>query len=300
MHFGRVPSLVGIDFALPEPCLAWDEGPRGRSEALLLRLGAPAWSRPGWVGKLYPRRTKQAEFLTRYAEHFGAIELNSTFYAVPAAERIAAWRASVDPTFRFCAKLPRTLTHARALAPDGRELERTRRMLEGFGPALGPVLAQLPEHVERGELERVLALLASLPPRVHVALELRHPSWFVDRQVEPVARAAFAERRVSLVVTDVAGRRDACHGTLTVPWLFVRFVGDALAPSDRARLEAWAHRLAELQRRGLRAAYFFVHQPDDVLAPETAALAGELFERELGVAVRRPVLATTTSQLELV
>ncbi len=299
MHFGRVPSLAGVDFSLAEPRLAWSP-PAASSAGLVLRLGAPAWSRPDWVGKLYARGTKPAEFLARYAEHFGAIELNSTFYAVPSAERIASWRASVDASFRFCAKLPRALTHARALAPDPRELDRTGQMLEGFGPALGPVLAQLPEHVERSELERVLALLARLPPRVHVALELRHPSWFVDRQVEAGALAAFTERRVSLVVTDVAGRRDACHGTLSVPWLFVRFVGDALAPSDRTRLEAWSRRLAELHRRGLRAAYFFVHQPDDVLAPETAALAGELFERELGVAVQRPRLGAGSAQLSLV
>lgn len=299
MHFGRVPSLAGVDFALPEPRLAWNSS-AARAEGLVLRLGAPAWSRPDWVGKLYPRGTKQAEFLARYAEHFGAIELNSTFYALPSAERVASWRSSVGPSFRFCAKLPRALTHARALAPDERELERTGRMLEALGPALGPVLAQLPEHVERSELERVLALLSRLPPRVHVALELRHPSWFEDRQVEAEALAAFTERRVSLVVTDVAGRRDVCHGTLSVPWLFVRFVGDALAPSDRSRLEAWSRRLAELHQRGLRAAYFFVHQPDDVLAPETAALAGELFERELGVAVQRPRLGAGSAQLSLV
>jgi hypothetical protein len=59
-----------------------------------------------------------------------------------------------------------------------------------------------------------------------------------------------------------------CHATLTAPEIFVRFVGNALHPSDEVRVETWLDRLADLRASGLRRAFFFVHQPDDVLAPE--------------------------------
>lgn len=85
----------------------------------------------------------------------------------------------------------------------------------------------------------------------------------------PAACDVFERRRSSVVITDVAGRRDVSHGSLTAPFAFVRFVGDDLHATDFTRLDAWVDRLISWRAQGLEEAYFFVHQTDDLLAPET-------------------------------
>ena len=73
------------------------------------------------------------------------------------------------------------------------------------------------------------------------------------------------------VITDTAGRRDVCHGTLTAPEALVRFAGNAPHASDERRLDAWAERLVAWKAAGLRTAYFFVHQPDEDHTPRNLA-----------------------------
>jgi hypothetical protein len=116
---------------------------------------------------------------------------------------------------------------------------------------------------------------------------------------------------VAAVITCVAGRRDVCHASLTAPFTMVRFVGNgagpakrdatsaaanALHPTDETRTAAWLDRLLEWRARGLESACFFVHQPDDVLAPELMASFATR-ARERGVDVPRIVLGSPQQEL---
>jgi uncharacterized protein YecE (DUF72 family) len=47
-------------------------------------------------------------------------------------------------------------------------------------------------------------------------------------------------------------------------------VGNSLHPSDFQRLDAWVERIAAWLVQGLQQLYFFLHQPDNTLAPELA------------------------------
>lgn len=80
-----------------------------------IHLGAPVWSCRAWAGELWPTATKPADYLHHYARVFNAVEGNATFYAVPRRETAARWRDETPPGFRFCCKLPRTITHERSL-----------------------------------------------------------------------------------------------------------------------------------------------------------------------------------------
>jgi uncharacterized protein YecE (DUF72 family) len=73
---------------------------------------------------------------------------------------------------------------------------------------------------------------------------------------------------VIALITDVAGRRDVLHMCLTAPAVMVRFVGNSLHPTDFSRIDAWIGRLKQWLEQGLREIYFFVHEPDNVQAPE--------------------------------
>lgn len=86
MEFGKVTpdQLDQINFRLPPDHIA--------TTALLQKqpastpavwVGCAKWGRKDWVGKIYPKGTKDADFLKHYAKHFNCIELNATFYRMP-------------------------------------------------------------------------------------------------------------------------------------------------------------------------------------------------------------------------
>ncbi|MBL9015869.1 MAG: DUF72 domain-containing protein, partial [Myxococcales bacterium] len=63
-------------------------------------LGCPGWGIKTWIGRLFAPGTKDKDFLARYAEVFNSVEGNTTFYALPTADTVARWRASVPDRFR--------------------------------------------------------------------------------------------------------------------------------------------------------------------------------------------------------
>lgn len=282
MDFGRLPSVDGVRFDLPDPdprSAAVLAGASARGRAAV-RSGAPAWSSRDFAKKVYPRGTRAGDYLARYAERFPAIELNATFHRIPDGPTLEGWRDATPETFRFCPKLHRDVT-------DRLDAEGARRfglVVSRFGVRLGPLLLQLgPSFTPKrlGDLERLLDALAGRA----VAVELRHRAWFEEGRLREGAFRALAARGATAVITDTAGRRDACHGSLTSRTAFVRFQGNEGHPTDAARLDAWAERFALWIESGVEAIYFFVHQPDDTLAPETLALLAASVQRACGALV---------------
>ena len=113
MEFGRVDhaELANIDFSFPadpELTLKTLKEAKGKGD-LQVHVGCAKWGRKEWLGKIYPLKTKEANFLDEYVKHFDCIELNATFYQVYGPETIAKWkaRAEVTPGFKFCPKFSR-------------------------------------------------------------------------------------------------------------------------------------------------------------------------------------------------
>jgi uncharacterized protein YecE (DUF72 family) len=278
VDFGRLepgaPALDRVDFSLP-PITARGVGASSSTEPLVARIGAPAWSSRAYLGKLYPKGTKPADYLARYAERFASIELNATFHRAPDERTVASWRASVPASFRFCPKLYRAI---------GDRLDRDNARaffttIQGFGDTLGPSFLQLGPGFGPERLGELTAFLdAVVTPESRLAVEVRHPGFFTRDGLLSSFAAVLADRGVGAVITDTAGRRDACHGVITAPFVIVRFQGNEGHASDAARARAWAVWLADVRaKKAASEAYLFVHQPDDALAPETLAV----FAREL-------------------
>lgn len=295
MDFGHVASPEGISFAVPAPSLRgpWAAWPP-RPQEPYLRLGAPAWSRREWLGRLYPRGSGPGDWLRLYAAQAGAIELNATFYAVPDEATLDSWVAATPPSFRFCPKVPRPISHDLDRGQVGAFVARLRRL----GERLGPALLQLPETFAPAGLRALAALLQAFPADFRLVVELRHPGWFAEGVLIEEAAALLAEGGRGAVITDVAGRRDVCHGTLTAPFLLVRWVGHGGHPSDEPRLDGWLARLADWRARGLAEAYLILHQPDDQRAPESLVYAAAAAPRA-GLAVPPISLVPPPPQLSL-
>ena len=91
-----------------------------------VRLGCQGWTEADWQGSFYPANLKSADRLTSYAGAFDFVEIDSSFYSIPAAATLVKWRAATPEGFGFAAKLPQSVTHD----PDPRT-GMPRRPLEG-------------------------------------------------------------------------------------------------------------------------------------------------------------------------
>lgn len=104
-------------------------------------VGTSSWSDPGFVEHWYPHGLPARERLPYYAERFQAVELNSSFYAVPASPTVEHWVEVTPKGFRFDVKLHRLLSRHAAqpkhLPPDLRdEVEATPRGRVKLDPEL--------------------------------------------------------------------------------------------------------------------------------------------------------------------
>jgi uncharacterized protein YecE (DUF72 family) len=191
-------------------------------------VGTSSWADPGFVKEWYPPRIPAKERLPWYAQRFEAVELNSSFYAVPDRNAVRGWVEATPPGFVFDVKVHRALSRHAApldsLPPDLREGARTNdrgrvlltpeletalaeRLVEETGPLaeagkLGAFLVQLspafaPRSHELGELDRLLEALA--PHRV--AVELRHRGWVSEKRRERTLDW-FSDRGAAFVCVD--------------------------------------------------------------------------------------------------
>jgi uncharacterized protein YecE (DUF72 family) len=169
-----------------------------------IHVGTSSWSDPGFVEEWYPKGLPARDRLPYYAERFDAVEVNSTFYAVPQGRQVERWAEITPDGFTFDVKLHRLLSrHSAQLdslpeplrdraktGPRGRvQLDAKLQdaladaVLEAVDPLAGAgklasFLLQLspafsPHDHELDELARLVDRLAPHP----VAIELRHRSW---------------------------------------------------------------------------------------------------------------------------
>src|SRR6218665_1674949 len=95
MEFGRVPEaeLKKIDFSLPEEPSFNKKFLKGKPlKNPKVYFGCAKWGRTEWVGKIYPLKTKEKDFLQHYVEHYNSIELNATHYKIYGEAGIANGR----------------------------------------------------------------------------------------------------------------------------------------------------------------------------------------------------------------
>jgi uncharacterized protein YecE (DUF72 family) len=182
--------------------------PRRRREIAGSRALAPAvtasWRRyvgsAGWnVPRLHRDRfAVGGSQLQRYASRLNAAEINSSFYRPHAPATYQRWAASVPPDFRFAVKIPKLITHDRALTRARDPLARFLGEITALGPKLGPLLVQLPPSFayESRRVGRFFELLRSRHAGP-VVCEPRHATW-----TSPSASRAFEAFRIARVAAD--------------------------------------------------------------------------------------------------
>ena len=204
-------------------------------------IGTSGWQYDSWRGRLYPADVPKTRWLEHYAARFASVESNSAFYRLPERHTFVDWAARTPDDFAWAVKASRYITHIRRLQDPKEPVERQVDRLEGLGAKCGPVLLQLPPTL-RADLDALDATLAAFPRDMRLAVEPRHPSWFVSD-----TRRLLERRGAALCLADRRGLRAAQWAT--APWGYVRFHEGRASPSPcygRQALATWAARIADL------------------------------------------------------
>ncbi len=203
-------------------------------------IGTQGWNYTAWVGPFYPPGTRASEFLPAYARAFRAVEVDSTFYAVPDARVVRAWAERTPPEFIFALKMPKEVTHERRLrdADDVvRDFLDRARQLEA---KLGPILLQMGPDFGPDELPAIETFLPTLPGDLRFAIELRQSRW-LRPEVLPRLRELLARYGIALALSD--GRWIPRETMLelveqtTAHFLYVRWMGPDRAITDYSRVQ---------------------------------------------------------------
>src|SRR3954469_23694452 len=92
--------------------IRWSEG---RVMDTTFHVGTSGYGYKEWKGSFYPKDLPAKQMLRYYAQRFGAVEINSSFYRLPTPETLEAWPAEVPPDFKFTLKAPQRITHFQRL-----------------------------------------------------------------------------------------------------------------------------------------------------------------------------------------
>ena len=292
MEFGKInlEDLSGIDFTLPP-----DNPENSRilmaqqKEKLSVYVGCAKWGRKDWVGKIYPKGTKEADFLPLYAKNFNSIELNATFYKIPSFKQAQEWQSKVGSDFLFSPKISNSISHIHRLKNTEERMDRFLNGIAGFGSNLGPVFLMLHPGMGPKSLDTIEAFLQAIPRQIRIFVEMRHEGWFETREASGAMFQMLERNGAGTVITDVAGRRDCVHMRLTTGEAFIRFVGNDLHPTDYTRVDQWISRIRRWMDAGLRRVYFFLHENEEVHSPVIARYAIEQFNKVCGTDLPVPV-----------
>ncbi|MFH2005285.1 MAG: DUF72 domain-containing protein [bacterium] len=200
-----------------------------------LWVGTSSFSSPDWLGGFYPKGLKPAEFLTHYAGRLRTVEIDATWHAMPRPCMVEGWAKKVPEDFRFALKVPKIITHERALVGCEAEWERFLRLTELLGERRGPLLFQFP-YVAKGRdaqeyrtgarfCERLERFLPLLPGLGEFVVEVRNEHWIAPPLLDLLRSRGIALALASYFTLPQPDRLMADNDLLTASFGYVRFLG---------------------------------------------------------------------------
>ncbi len=293
MDFGRVPEdeLNSINFRLPaEPAFNKNILKGKPAKSPKIYIGCAKWGRTEWLGKIYPPKTKEKDFLDHYVQHYNSIELNATHYKVYGEAGIKKWTDKAgNKDFKFCPKMYQGITHRGSLKGKNFITNEFFRGIVAFKEHLGPIFIQVSEIFSPKRKEELFDFLRSLPTDLQFFMEVRHKDWFAKDEVRNELFTTLKEMNIGAVITDTSGRRDCAHMHLTLPKTFIRYVGNSLHATDYTRIEDLIKRMKYWLDNGMEEIYFFMHMHDEAFSPELTVYLVDKLNKECRLDLQKPV-----------
>jgi uncharacterized protein YecE (DUF72 family) len=228
-----------------------------------LLAGTSGYSYKEWLGHFYPEKLPGNEMLRYYAGHFTTVEINNTFYRMPAESMLAQWIEQVPEHFAFTLKAPKRITHDNRLRDTESNVAEFLRRANTLGSKLGVLLFQLPPYLKK-DLPRLTDFLALLPSGQQVAFEFRNDSWQDDEVYETLR-----SRGAILCVTDTDEGDTPFVATADRGYVRLR-----RTHYDDADLRAWADQIAA---KALPRTYVYFMHEDEALGTRFAKRLNELW-----------------------
>lgn len=246
-------------------------------------IGTSGWSYKGWVGRFYPPGLPARQQLSYLAREFPTVEINSSFYRLPAETTFAKWRDETPGEFRFAVKVSRLITHVKRMKEVDENWQELRCRAAQLGDKLGPFLFQLqsnftakPENRER--VDRLLGCIRRLNPDEQIAFEFRHPSCFTAPMLEVLER-----HRAALVMADSSRFPPSPDGFAPAGYVYLRMHGPRelyASAYSQEELEAWSSLAAYHFGRG-KDVYAYFDNDVNGYALEDARRLRQEFNRQL-------------------
>ncbi|HEX6573411.1 MAG TPA: DUF72 domain-containing protein [Gemmatimonadaceae bacterium] len=238
-----------------------------------IHLGTQGWNYDAWVGPFFPVNTRPADFLNVYSRAFSSVEVDSTFYGVPAPTTFQSWYDKTPDDFVFTLKLPQEVTHEQRLRDSLGISEQFYEAARELRQKLGPILVQLGPDFEPSELPALVDFVGRIPSDLRFAIEFRHRGWITEGVV-----ALLRDRNVALTLVDGrwVPRRImlALARRPTADFAYIRWMGPnrnlvdfSRVQVDRSReIDAWVEAITEMPSSvtdvfGFVANHFSGHSP---------------------------------------
>ncbi len=197
-----------------------------------LRIGTSSWSAPSWKGVFYPEEMEPSGFLGHYASQFDTVEVDATFYRIPAARMVENWRERTTDGFLFAAKVPQVITHEKLLEDCSEEMNAFLKVMDRLEDRLGPLLFQF-RYFRKGEfpepdpfIDRLERFLPTLPTGRRFAVEVRNKNFVVPRLLDLLRKhgvaLAWIDHPWFYRIDDMVRRPE----TLTADFSYIRWLGD--------------------------------------------------------------------------
>jgi uncharacterized protein YecE (DUF72 family) len=269
----------------------------------VIYVGTCGFSYKDWIGPFYPPKTKPAEMLAYYARAFCAVEIDSSYYGVPASGTVASMAVRTPAGFRFSFKVPQTVTHP----PDasfGRihgDAKLFRESLEPMVRAgkLACVLAQFPNAFKPdGDGERYVARVVDGFEGLPVVVEFRNRLWQRNETIELLRDLGAGYCNVDMPHLEglLAPSSDAAgsvgyvrfHGRNARMWWQgsnVTRYDYAYAPDE---LVPWTDRIAEIEAQ-TKNTYVFFNNHANGQAPRNAEMIASLLDKRYGRQARNVI-----------
>lgn len=237
-----------------------------------LLVGTAGWSIPT---KDAANFGEGSSALSRYATRFDAVEINSSFHRPHRRSTWQRWAESVPSTFRFAAKIPKTISHQRKLVDCGDLVAHFLDEVGGLGDRLGVLLLQLPPkmafHPEVAE-PFLASLQAASPARL--VCEPRHPSWFEPAPDALLERLGVARVAADPAILPAASRPGGWRGLSY--WRLHGSPSIYRSSYDDGRLDLYAELLAEERLAGRPAWCIFDNTAGSAAAGDALGLVARL------------------------
>jgi len=236
-----------------------------------VHIGTSGWYYKHWLGVFYPKKFPTQDMLTFYAQHFDTVEINNSFYHLPANSTFDAWRETAPEKFLFAVKGSRFITHMKKLKEPGNSTAKFFHGVERLKEKLGPILFQLPPRWHLNT-QRLAEFLETLPKEHKYSFEFRDRSWHVG-QVYDLLR----KHNAAICIYDLSGAETPLE--VTADFTYIRFHGPTEAryagSYPTQTLKQWASRIEDW-RKNLTDVYVYFNNDVGGHAVEDAQKLKEL------------------------